>query len=51
MLSDDEIVSLVKAKHIPAYKLETAVGNPQRGVAIRRKLVSELLPSVEAMNT
>lgn len=36
-------MSLVKARHIPAYKLETAVQDPQRGVEIRRKLIMESL--------
>ena len=35
-LSDEEILSLVKTKHIPAYKLETAIGNPERGVTKKR---------------
>ena len=43
--------SLVKAKHIPAYKLETATGNPERGMAIRRKLLSESVSCSEAFNT
>ena len=30
----------MKARHIPAYKLEGAVGDPARGVVIRRKLIS-----------
>jgi hypothetical protein len=34
-LTDDEIISLVEAKHIPAYQLEKAVDDPERGVAIR----------------
>lgn len=34
-LSDDEIINLVNAKHIPAYQLEKAVQNLERGVAIR----------------
>lgn len=34
-LTDDEIISLVKHKHIPAYQLEKAVGDMERGVSIR----------------
>lgn len=48
-LSDEEVLLLVKAKHIPAYKLETALCDPQRGVAVRRKLVSKELHSESAL--
>jgi len=34
-LSDEEVMSLVKAKHIPAYQLEKAVDDMERGVRIR----------------
>lgn len=34
-LTDDEVIALVDAKHIPAYQLEKAVDDPERGVAIR----------------
>ncbi|CAL8069226.1 unnamed protein product [Orchesella dallaii] len=37
-LSDEEVINLVNAKHIPAYQLEKAVQDLERGVAIRRKL-------------
>ena len=30
----------MKAKHIPAYKLEPSLGDYQRGISIRRRLVS-----------
>ncbi|XP_050315651.1 3-hydroxy-3-methylglutaryl-coenzyme A reductase-like [Anthonomus grandis grandis] len=39
-LSDKEIMMLVDTKHIPAYSLEMAVKNPERGVKIRRKIIS-----------
>lgn len=39
-LSDKEIIMLVDTKHIPAYNLEKAVGHPERGVKIRRKIVT-----------
>ena len=42
-LTDCEVLQLVEHKHIPAYKLETALGDPERGVAIRRKLVAKQL--------
>ena len=32
---DDEIVELVKLKHIPVYKLESYFSNPLRGVSLR----------------
>ncbi|ODN02449.1 3-hydroxy-3-methylglutaryl-coenzyme A reductase [Orchesella cincta] len=37
-LSDEEVINLVNAKYIPAYQLEKAVQDLERGVAIRRKL-------------
>ena len=40
----------MKAKYIPAYKLEGAVGDPSRGVAIRRKLISEQITSSSLEN-
>ncbi|KAF7281823.1 hypothetical protein GWI33_004224 [Rhynchophorus ferrugineus] len=39
-LSDKEIMMLVDTKHIPAYNLEKAVQNPERGVKIRRKIIA-----------
>ena len=48
-MSDTEILQLVAAKQIPAYKLETALGDHERGVKIRRKLVSKSLPSSDAL--
>ena len=48
-LSDTEILQVVAAKQIPAYKLETALGDHERGVKIRRKLVSKSLPSSDAL--
>ena len=40
-----EVLQLVEAKHIPAYKLETALGDPERGVNIRRQLITKQLDS------
>jgi hypothetical protein len=34
-LTDEEVISLVKAKHIPAYQLEKAVDDLERGISIR----------------
>lgn len=42
-LSDAEIIQLVNAKHIPAYKLETLMETHERGVSIRRQLLSAKL--------
>ncbi|CAG9762090.1 unnamed protein product [Ceutorhynchus assimilis] len=39
-LADKEIMMLVDTKHIPAYNLEKAVRNPERGVKIRRKILA-----------
>lgn len=38
-LSDDEVLLLIKNKHIAAYQVEKAVDDPERGVGIRRKLL------------
>ncbi|KAJ3639685.1 hypothetical protein Zmor_003029 [Zophobas morio] len=40
VLSDDEIILLVQNKHIPAYQIEKAVDDPERGVGIRRKILT-----------
>ncbi|KAL0278245.1 UNVERIFIED_CONTAM: hypothetical protein PYX00_000115 [Menopon gallinae] len=39
-LNDQEVLQLVQKNHIPSYQIEKAVNNPERGVGIRRKLVS-----------
>ncbi|XP_066158116.1 3-hydroxy-3-methylglutaryl-coenzyme A reductase-like isoform X2 [Euwallacea fornicatus] len=38
-LSDEEIIMLIKNKHIAAYQIEKAIDNPERGVGIRRKIL------------
>ncbi|XP_036164402.1 3-hydroxy-3-methylglutaryl-Coenzyme A reductase isoform X2 [Myotis myotis] len=48
-LSDAEIIQLVNAKHIPAYKLETLMENHERGVSIRRQLLSRKLPEPSSL--
>ncbi|OAD53091.1 3-hydroxy-3-methylglutaryl-coenzyme A reductase [Eufriesea mexicana] len=40
-LSDEEVIQLVKNKHIAAYQLEKAVGDMERGVGIRRLIIGE----------
>ncbi|XP_055360362.1 3-hydroxy-3-methylglutaryl-coenzyme A reductase-like isoform X2 [Betta splendens] len=49
-LSDAEVMLLVNSKHIPAYKLEAMMERPERGVAIRRKIISAKLPSPTALS-
>ncbi|KAL3866136.1 hypothetical protein ACJMK2_043465 [Sinanodonta woodiana] len=49
-LSDEEILSLVKAKQIPPYKLEGILQNYERGIAIRRRLVSSAITDTSAMD-
>ncbi|XP_046403128.1 3-hydroxy-3-methylglutaryl-coenzyme A reductase [Ischnura elegans] len=39
VLTDDEVIMLVMNGHIPTYLIEKAVGDPERGVGIRRKIV------------
>ncbi|PIO22497.1 hypothetical protein AB205_0152360, partial [Aquarana catesbeiana] len=48
-LSDTEVISLVNAKHIPAYKLESMMETLERGVAIRRQMLSKKLPESSAL--
>lgn len=48
-LSDAEVIVLVNAKHIPAYKLEAMMESPERGVMIRRKMLCPKLPKTSAL--
>uniref|UniRef100_A0A8C9V602 3-hydroxy-3-methylglutaryl coenzyme A reductase n=1 Tax=Scleropages formosus TaxID=113540 RepID=A0A8C9V602_SCLFO len=48
-LSDAEVILLVNAKHIPGYKLEAMMETPERGVAIRRIMLTSKLPSPSAL--
>ncbi|XP_076145152.1 3-hydroxy-3-methylglutaryl-CoA reductase a [Alosa pseudoharengus] len=48
-LSDEEVITLVKAKHIPSYKLESMMETPERGVVIRRKMIMPSLPNPSAL--
>ncbi|CAG5130254.1 unnamed protein product [Candidula unifasciata] len=50
-LSDEEVKMLVISKHIPAYKLESMLANHTRGVAIRRQILAEELPSKNALDS
>lgn len=38
-LSDREVALLVQHRYIPAYQIEKAVGDPERGVGIRRQIL------------
>ncbi|XP_074605751.1 3-hydroxy-3-methylglutaryl-coenzyme A reductase 2-like [Brevipalpus obovatus] len=40
IMTDDELISLVDARHIPAYQLEKLLSDPERGVKIRRMILS-----------
>ncbi|CAK9799934.1 3-hydroxy-3-methylglutaryl-coenzyme A reductase [Anthophora plagiata] len=40
-LTDEEVIQLVRNKHIPPYQLEKAVGDMERGVGIRRLIIGE----------
>lgn len=40
VLRDSEVMTLVAHGHIPSHQLEKAVGNPERGVCIRRKILN-----------
>ncbi|KAM8759941.1 3-hydroxy-3-methylglutaryl-coenzyme A reductase-like [Acanthopagrus schlegelii] len=51
LLSDAEVMLLVNSKHIPAYKLEAMMERPERGVAIRRQMISAKLPFPSALSS
>lgn len=40
-LTDSEVMMLITHGHIPSHQLEKAVGNPERGVCIRRKFLNK----------
>ncbi|XP_054253381.1 3-hydroxy-3-methylglutaryl-Coenzyme A reductase isoform X2 [Indicator indicator] len=48
-LTDAEVISLVNAKHIPAYKLETLMETQERGVSIRRQMLSRKLSNPSSL--
>ncbi|KAM6903073.1 3-hydroxy-3-methylglutaryl-coenzyme A reductase-like [Xenentodon cancila] len=50
MLSDAEVIKLVTASKILKYKLETVLETPERGVAIRRELLSPKLAITSALD-
>jgi hydroxymethylglutaryl-CoA reductase (NADPH) len=39
-LSDSEVMTLVDHGNVPSHQLEKVVGNPERGVCIRRKILN-----------
>uniref|UniRef100_A0A3P9IL06 3-hydroxy-3-methylglutaryl coenzyme A reductase n=1 Tax=Oryzias latipes TaxID=8090 RepID=A0A3P9IL06_ORYLA len=49
MVTDAEVMQLVTAGKIQNYKLETVLQSPERGVAIRRELLSPKLPAASAL--
>ncbi|XP_040915497.1 3-hydroxy-3-methylglutaryl-coenzyme A reductase-like isoform X2 [Toxotes jaculatrix] len=48
-LSDAEVMNLVTSRHILNYKLESALETPERGVSIRREMLSPKLPVSSAL--
>uniref|UniRef100_A0A7N6FBC2 3-hydroxy-3-methylglutaryl coenzyme A reductase n=1 Tax=Anabas testudineus TaxID=64144 RepID=A0A7N6FBC2_ANATE len=48
-LSDAEVMNLVTSRNILNYKLETVLETPERGVAIRREILSPKLPVPSAL--
>uniref|UniRef100_A0A8P4KQ72 3-hydroxy-3-methylglutaryl-CoA reductase b n=1 Tax=Dicentrarchus labrax TaxID=13489 RepID=A0A8P4KQ72_DICLA len=48
-LSDKEVMNLVTSRNILNYKLETVLETPERGVAIRREMLSPKLPVHSAL--
>ncbi|XP_077867296.1 3-hydroxy-3-methylglutaryl-coenzyme A reductase-like, partial [Saccoglossus kowalevskii] len=49
-LIDEEVKMLVDSKHIAAYKLENILCDPERGVSIRRQILSSKMASSEILN-
>ncbi|XP_015244370.1 PREDICTED: 3-hydroxy-3-methylglutaryl-Coenzyme A reductase [Cyprinodon variegatus] len=50
-LNDAEVMLLVASKHIPAYKLEALMETPERGVDIRRQMISTKLSCPSALSS
>lgn len=50
-LSDGEVIALVASRHIPTYKLDAVLETPERGVAIRREMLSSRLPLPAALSS
>ncbi|XP_073334051.1 3-hydroxy-3-methylglutaryl-coenzyme A reductase-like [Pagrus major] len=48
-LSDKEVMNLVTSRNILNYKLEAVLDTPERGVAIRREMLSPKLPVHSAL--
>uniref|UniRef100_UPI0037E930B1 3-hydroxy-3-methylglutaryl-coenzyme A reductase-like n=1 Tax=Semicossyphus pulcher TaxID=241346 RepID=UPI0037E930B1 len=48
-LSDKEVMNLVASRNILNYKLEAVLETPERGVAIRREMLSPKLPVSSAL--
>ncbi|NXN26379.1 HMDH reductase, partial [Nycticryphes semicollaris] len=48
-LTDAEVISLVNAKHIPTYILESVMETQERGVSIRRQMLSKKLPEPSSL--
>ncbi|KAM4532447.1 3-hydroxy-3-methylglutaryl-coenzyme A reductase-like isoform 1-T2 [Fundulus diaphanus] len=49
MLTDAEVMNLVRSSNILNYKLESVLETPERGVAIRRDILSPKLPVSSAL--
>ena len=48
-LTDSEILTLIKGKHIHAHKLEDELGSLERAVKIRRLLIASSLANPDAL--
>ncbi|XP_045481577.1 3-hydroxy-3-methylglutaryl-coenzyme A reductase-like isoform X2 [Harmonia axyridis] len=48
-LRDEEVIMLVDNKHIPAYQLEKAVEDAERGVGIRRRILGSQAKVTKAL--
>lgn len=48
-LNDNEVIMLIKSKHIAMYSIEKAVDDEERGVRIRRKLLNFESDSLKAL--
>ena len=48
-LTDEELLALVEKREIPSYKLESILGDPERGVKIRRMYISNEVNALDAI--
>lgn len=48
-LSDEEVVMLVEQSHVPLHRLEDVLGDPLRGVRLRRRIIGNRFQTEQAI--